>query len=924
MNYLESLNAEVNAITVRKLPQHVHAGMNSHDTIKAEVNDIASRILHNVGKSCEVPGHHRWILYDPCMTTKWRNAHTASRFQEFLKQKQKEEQRDPQKKRQISAVRRRELLEMRRADTGGSGVLVDKIAKLFAAGLLNELRVAYGKENVDGWEVLDCGVEAPPSSLGGLFAKWAPTPDGMHDRALGIAPLIRKRLLEKLREERNDDIREEVLRAAVERVREDKLPLEHLSYQRDILTPLRRMAQIPEHFIGAGTAMGGVNYHRMASRCRMIFGEKVFRRLDEENYDRFLVSAAKDTLLRIIGEDYDGKIVKVNVGALAPHEVMLRAVKADAAMSSIAKVEAGLQWEALVESCARQASKGETSAKRLIIPMCDVSGSMDCPCDNGGHESATCMDVACALSLLLTDCLPEDNAFYGKILTFSSSPEFVDLRPKQKSALTIKAIKEAESLDDIASLIPDLAGRVYKLKQSPWGGSTNLFGAMKRICEIAWHNNLTADDIKGLELVIFSDMGFNQAQYGARWDEKTMLEKIRQLFVDRFGPSAAANPPKIVFWNLRASTSGSGVAEDAEEDGVVLLSGLSSGLIRKYLSWDLGLSGAKKDGETGESAINPMKAMLACLEDPLYETLRLEKDLREWEVLVSEEEVMKRAEKISGENMELVHASNSSALVAFFFEAVPGIGADGLEELLESAFKENPMIALRLLFNLGSVRKHAAGKADRENFQLALLWLWRNWPETYLLNVGCIAKFTSLKELLNSAMFILYEGEHDRDPENYALFSLVGQKMALQEHKWRQKHFDDRARRHRKKERRLELWSEFAQGEERKLFGDLRVEVEWDGLKEKLCIKGRRMSSSRHIWDKTMKESIEQEDDYYDYLLRAASPKGRCWKRKEKRNHPTRGAGGRKKSRHEKSLRAKTGSKTKGAREWRERIFYYS
>jgi len=37
-------------------------------------------------------------------------------------------------------------------------------------------------------------------------------------------------------------------------------------------------------------------------------------------------------------------------------------------------------------------------------------------------------------------------------------------------------------------------------------------------------------------------------------------------------------------------------------------------------------------------------------EDPLYETLRLEKDLEDWEVLVLEEEIMRRAEKVVGEN----------------------------------------------------------------------------------------------------------------------------------------------------------------------------------------------------------------------------------------------------------------------------------
>jgi len=92
---------------------------------------------------------------------------------------------------------------------------------------------------------------------------------------------------------------------------------------------------------------------------------------------------------------------------------------------------------------------------------------------------------------------------------------------------------------------------------------------------------------------------------------------------------------------------------------------------------------------------------------------------------------------------------------------VPRIHAGVLEDLLETVFAENPKVVLKLLFNLGLVlvRKHDAGKADRDNFQPALLWLFRKGPQTYLLNVGCIAKLTSLKEALNSAILSCMKGK---------------------------------------------------------------------------------------------------------------------------------------------------------------------
>ena len=740
----------------------------------------------------------------------------------------------PKERRHARAARRKELLERHRQ--GHFGILLERIANLFAAGLLKELRVAHKitafeplAKELEGWELL--AEKQQTSSLGGLFAKWTPTPGGMHDKALGMASLIREKLLEKLRDEENQPLAEEILCAAGHHVPKAPLQLEHLSLQRDVLSMLRKLAGVPEHHIGAATLKGGVDYDRMASRCCLIFGKKLFRRHDGENYDRYLIDAAKAALLKKIQKSVEGKNPKVALGALAPHEVMMRAVKADASQSLFAKVEAGLQWQALLDSCARSVGKNNSNAKWLIIPMCDVSGSMCCPCDDGSNGTATCMDVACALSLLLTDSLPEDNVFYGKILTFSEDPDFEDVAPKKRGNLTIKAIEEADSLNDVVALLPDLSERVFTLKESDWGYGTNFFRAMECICDTARQNKMTSCDLQGLELVVFSDMEFNEAHCEDDSTQKTMMNKIQMLFIDQFGPELAANPPKIVFWNLFASPSGSGVVKDDMEDGVALLSGLSSGLMRTYLNWDLSNN---SDEKQAKSDMNPSKAMLACLVDPLYTSLKLEKDLDEWDVLVSEEEVMRRAELVHGENNELVHMSNSSALVAFFFEVVPGIGADELNDLLDAAFKENPTIALKLLFNLGTVRKHAGGKADRDNFQLGLMWLWQNWPDTYLLHVTAIAKFASLKVLLNSAMFILYEDRNEREPNDYALFSLLGRKEALIKHKHRKQHRQNKARCMSKKERRLGLWSDFAHCEKKTLFGDLRIELEWGEFKEKL------------------------------------------------------------------------------------------
>jgi hypothetical protein len=101
------------------------------------------------------------------------------------------------------------------------GELIDRVAGLFATGLLRELKTASRIElsaNLpDNWELVK---SSGSGTLSGLFAKWTPTPNGMHDKALGIASLIHKKLVEHLREDGNQILLEEMLRSS-------GVPIEH-------------------------------------------------------------------------------------------------------------------------------------------------------------------------------------------------------------------------------------------------------------------------------------------------------------------------------------------------------------------------------------------------------------------------------------------------------------------------------------------------------------------------------------------------------------------------------------------------------------------------------------------------------------------------------------------------------------------------
>jgi hypothetical protein len=100
-----------------------------------------------------------------------------------------------------------------------------------------------------------------PSSVGGLFAKWAPSTNGAHDKATRIVGTIAALIFPTVGGlgDANESL--------------------YIPYQQRVLSPLRAAAKIPEHFVGNG-AWDQVDYDRMPSRCRLLFGESIYAKWD--------------------------------------------------------------------------------------------------------------------------------------------------------------------------------------------------------------------------------------------------------------------------------------------------------------------------------------------------------------------------------------------------------------------------------------------------------------------------------------------------------------------------------------------------------------------------------------------------------------------------------------------------------------------
>jgi hypothetical protein len=316
--------------------------------------------------------------------------------------------------------------------------LGDRIATIFADGLLAELRT----------------LALNPVALGGLYAKWAPSVDGFHDKQTRIVdkitPLI---FINSITDQER----------CVSLFPTDLIKSRRVEYSK-YLSKLRGAAKIPEHYIGNGN-WSEIDYNRMPSRCRLLYGDKVFAKYDKSRYETFLNEAERAA----VAPQVEGvKVKSVKTAALLPHEVTEKgwnaylkvenisypsisdsdeeeenAMKIETSLDHHKMVvqECNLMWHGIVKGCKDAAAKGTGISS--WVPMCDVSGSM----------AGIPMEVAIALSLLLAEVNTVDSGWKGKMFTFDAVPRLITMFDESDS----------NKLVDIGEL-------VHKTKAIPWGG----------------------------------------------------------------------------------------------------------------------------------------------------------------------------------------------------------------------------------------------------------------------------------------------------------------------------------------------------------------------------------------------------------------------------------------------------------------------
>ena len=275
-----------------------------------------------------------------------------------------------------------------------------------------------------------------------------------------------------------------------------------------------------------------INYSHVPSLAASRY-QKAFKKHDPAGYEAY---KAKLTT----GE------AKVNASAVYPYDV----IKSRNFGGDDKVIQA--QWDALPRYIGDE----------LVLPVCDVSGSMSSPV--GGNANLTCMDVCVSLGLYLAD--KNTGPFKDMFLTFSEKPKLQVLKG-------------------------NLLDKLNQLQRAEWGMSTNLHGAFEAILKYAVQGKVKAEDMPKYILVM-SDMEFNHC---AQHDDSAM-----QMIERKFAEAGYA-VPHIVFWNLNARSGNVPVKHD--KSGVALVSGFSPSIMTSILKAD---------------RLDPVSVMLATLNSPRY------------------------------------------------------------------------------------------------------------------------------------------------------------------------------------------------------------------------------------------------------------------------------------------------------------------
>lgn len=305
-----------------------------------------------------------------------------------------------------------------------------------------------------------------------------------------------------------------------------KMNLDFKAY-RLTLTKLRSHLNLLETLM-AGQRYNEIDFSKLPSVAHMKMKKAFLRDTNSKGVELENRKVLHQTYVEYLKKLSEGK-VKVNVKGIQPHELVEFYISQHSTVPD--SLTEGL-WSTIKKNVK------ETGVFRDVTAVVDVSASMD------GQP----MSAAIALGILVAECTT--GPFYGKVITFSETPQWHQLTGS------------------------NLAEQVHCLKSAHWGGSTNMESVFNLILQNAVSANLTQNEMVKT-LFIFTDMQFNECTRG---QEESVFENAIKNFNNH-----GYQLPKIVCWNLRTSNSKS-LPVQKTENNFVMLSGFSSELLKCILT----------------------------------------------------------------------------------------------------------------------------------------------------------------------------------------------------------------------------------------------------------------------------------------------------------------------------------------------------
>lgn len=259
-----------------------------------------------------------------------------------------------------------------------------------------------------------------------------------------------------------------------------------------------------------------IEYSKLPSRAMADY-MKAFSKNDPIRFQSYMDSLDK-------GE------TKINAGAVYPYDIVK-------SMNNGVAQGANAQWKALPNYMVGNVER--------LLPMCDVSGSMDCPA--GANTNVTCLDVCISLGLYISE--RNEGVFKDAFMTFSARPQLQVLKGT-------------------------LFERYNQLHRAQWDMNTNLTAAFEEILNKAVTHNVPEHEMPTM-IIIFSDMQFD------RCGSETWNPTAQQMIETKY-TKAGYKTPKVVFWNLNSRNTDSPVRFDKQN--TALVSGFSPSLLTSLLA----------------------------------------------------------------------------------------------------------------------------------------------------------------------------------------------------------------------------------------------------------------------------------------------------------------------------------------------------